>query len=1065
MTKHVNHLRGGMTLRSRVLGSASVAAVSVLMLSSAAFAASSPADSNAPIATNNRDIVQMAQVTPEEAAAAAARRAAEDADDDVIVVNGIRSSLEKAIEVKRNADNILDGISAESIGRFPDLNLAESLQRIAGVQIVRDDFRDGKVAIRGITGFSKTQVNGQDLASPNFGGAFVYGIFESSVLSGVDVMKTPRVSFDAGGIAGMVNLKTRGALDFEDDKHLFLSVKGQYEGLNQAFMPDLGMSAGIKNAAGNLGAYVSVGYQEKNFRSDSAKITEYTAIDSTYVIDSFGDGPNAGRSASRPTRLSRGLSSSALDALDGDLSGVTFVPKRARYTSRGTTGDRISIAGGAEWAVNEDLNLKLTGIFAKSKNEQPLNTISLMTFGDRGFRFDILDTQDEGLLGTTATRIRIHSPQMQVQNRIRDQDFQTYALTLDGDWEKGPWNVHGAVHYTAGDTQQSQHQIVSRIESRNGSGDRSFLDNGLVAELNTGSGDPYSFGFSTNRPFSDINTFGWNTTNAPDPVTGVIDNSDHLFAGIFTGSTNNYDRTEEQIALQLDFSREVNFSLIESVDFGVKFKSTKQNNQSKAYRSIFNTSGNNVYDISVWDNSLFQDSFIDSGSGYFGGDVAFPGLQVPNARAALAALTATVITDPNDPNYALRDNVDNLDLIDPETGLVYNSLGTGVYDNTREHKSFYASANFSEEIPTLGINLRGNFGFRYIDTNRLSETSVVARVQNFPGMADSRERVDAQGEADFSHFLPQANIIFDITDDFTVRGSWSETVNYLNPDSIRAGANFNARDTGNGAVVSRFSDRSQLLPKTATAFDIAAEWYNRSGSVIQAAIFTKNLSNTVVIRSICGDVASVPGIAPFVSGTPVFDAGGVCRDDAGTRFNLTRRFNTRDTFRVSGAEFGFTQNLDFLEGFWANFGVTANYTYLKKHKPVNDPLETASRFGEDGNFIGGNILDQLSLSPHSFNFIPYYETDRFGIRLAGNFRSHFVDGRSLGGFLGADRIVDDRMQWDLSASYNINDHLKVGAEVINIFDKDRYEYQGTERRHRNLFSEGRTMTMSLAYDF
>ena len=206
-----------MTLRSKVLGSASVAAVSMLMLSSAAFAASSPADNNAPMATNKRDIVQMAQVTPEEAAAAA-RRAAEDADDDVIVVNGIRSSLEKAIEVKRNADNILDGISAESIGRFPDLNLAESLQRIAGVQIVRDDFRNGQIAIRGITGFSKTQVNGQDLASPNFGGAFVYGIFESSVLSGVDVMKTPRVSFDAGGIAGLVNLKTRKALDFEDNR-------------------------------------------------------------------------------------------------------------------------------------------------------------------------------------------------------------------------------------------------------------------------------------------------------------------------------------------------------------------------------------------------------------------------------------------------------------------------------------------------------------------------------------------------------------------------------------------------------------------------------------------------------------------------------------------------------------------------------------------------------------------------------------------------------------------------------------------------------------------------------
>ena len=811
-------------------------------------------------------------------------------------------------------------------------------------------------------------------------------------------------------------------------------------------MPDLGMSAGFKNDAGNFGAYVSVGYQEKDFRSDSAKITEYTAIDSNFVPDAFGSFPNFSN-----------LNSGELGVLNGDFTDVTFVPKRARYTSRETTGNRISIAGGAEWQVNDELNMNFTGIFAKSKNEQPLNTISLMTFGTRGFLFDILETQDEGQFGTTATRIRIHSPQMQVQNRIRDQDFQTYALTLDGDWERGPWNVHGAVHYTAGETQQSQHQIVSRIESRSSESGNRFLDNGLVAELNTGSGDPYGFSFSTNRPFSDINTFGWSTTNAVDPVTGVVNNRDNLFAGIFTGSTNNYDRTEEQIALQLDVNREVNFSLIESIDFGVKYKSTKQNQREKAFRSIFNSNGAGVYDISAWNNSLFTDSFHNDGSGFFGGDVAFPGLQVPDARAALAALQVLP--------GALRDDGVTLDLIDPETGLVFNSLGTGVFDNTRDTLSFYASANFSEEIPTLGINLRGNFGFRYIDSKRVSDTSAIASVTDFPGVPNSRERVDASGELKYDHFLPQANIILDLTDDFVLRGSWSKTLNQLNPNSIRAGSNITARLRNGDADVTRSSDRSQLRPKTAEAFDIAAEWYNRSGSVVQAAVFTKNISDSVIIENICGAAASVPGIAPFVVGTPTFDAIGTCTDDAGTVFRLSRRFNTRDTFRVSGAEFGFTQNFDFLDGFWANFGVTANYTFLKKHKPVRDPLQTASRFDANGGFIGGNILDQLSLSPHSFNFIPYYETDRFGIRLAGNFRSHFVDGRSLGGFLGADRIVDDRMQWDLSASYNINDHLKVGAEVINIFDKDRYEYQGTERRHRNLFSEGRTMTMSLAYDF
>ena len=130
----------------------------------------------------------------------------------------------------------------------------------------------------------------------------------------------------------------------------------------------------------------------------------------------------------------------------------------------------------------------------------------------------------------------------------------------------------------------------------------------------------------------------------------------------------------------------------------------------------------------------------------------------------------------------------------------------------------------------------------------------------------------------------------------------------------------------------------------------------------------------------------------------------------------------------------FTQNLDFLDGFMSNFGITANYTYLKMHKPVRS---TTARFDSTGAFVGNtNVLDQLSLSPHSFNVIPYYETDKFGVRLAGNFRSHLLTADHLVVSSVLTVSLDDRMQWDLSGSYNINDQLSVGAEVINMFNTD-----------------------------
>ena len=149
-----------------------------------------------------------------------------------------------------------------------------------------------------------------------------------------------------------------------------------------------------------------------------------------------------------------------------------------------------------------------------------------------------------------------------------------------------------------------------------------------------------------------------------------MNNRDNLFAGIFTGSTNNYDREQDQFAAQLDFNREVNFSLIESVDFGVKYKTRQQSNRRKGFRSLFNNNGANYYDISAWDDSLFINSFIDSGSGYFGGRTSFPGLLVPDTQAALNA----IVVRPG----ALVDDGLTLDQVESETGLVFNALGTGV---------------------------------------------------------------------------------------------------------------------------------------------------------------------------------------------------------------------------------------------------------------------------------------------------------------------------------------------------------------------------------------------------
>ena len=1019
------------SIRSNMLNSASAALLGAFMLTGTALAAETPTHTASPIITNDAPVaggrVLMAQVVGESDAQAAARRAAEDTDADIIVVNGIRQSLETAVAIKRNSDNVVDSISAESMGRFPDLNLAESLQRIAGVNIIRDDFRGGKVAIRGISGFTKTQVNGQDLASPTFGGGFVFGMFESSVMAGVDVHKTPMVKMDDGGIAGVINLKTRKALSFEDQKHFFINVKGQYEQLAGKLVPDIGVSTGFMNDAGTFGAYVTAGYQERDFRSDSAKIKEYKTI---------GVDGNE-------------LSQADLLADPTLKSTATYVPFRASYTSRKTTGDRISIAGGAEWAPTDDFSLGFTGIYGESDSRQPLNNISFMTFGRRDFNYTILETEDEGEHGITASRIRVTDPQMQVQERIRDQFFKTYAGTLDADWNKGPWDVHGALHYTKGETRQTQFQVTSRIDNqvrdRPGWGNK-FVPNGLVAEYYTGGGNPHDVAFTLNKSPGDIGTFGWSTTNTPDVW-------DQYYAAIFaSGHANNNERAETQIAAQLDFSREMDVSLIKSIDFGAKFKNEKHDNFQKGFGDVFNQWGGR--DLSGWDDSFFKTAFNSEGAGFFGGDLAFQGLLVPDSERALASLT------PVDPS-----TLSGTQALDPLTGLIYRTNFGSNFNNSQDIMALYAQANIEEEIPSLGINLRGNFGFRFVDTARVAKSKVPTLVNG------ATEQVEFEATKHFQNFLPQVNLIADVTDDLVVRGSYSRTMAPPNPFTLSAGNTVSETHASQDPTspltkITQGFDKSQLEPFIADSLDAVVEWYNRPGSSFHLGAFTKKISNAYVEHVDCP--ASIPGITS-ITGRPQFDANGKCFDEAGVEISSRRLFNSKDeTYTVKGLEAGMTQNLDFLDGWMSGLGFTANYTYLADANSLSDTIVknlADPNADPERNNQKESFQNLFSLSPHSFNLIGYYETDKFGIRMAGNYRHHFDDNNALGGFLGNNRIVDNRLQWDMSGSYNVSDDIKLGFEVINLFDKDRYEYQATKNRYRNLFSEGRTMTVSASYIF
>ncbi len=185
-----------------------------------------------------------------------------------IVVTGTRASLSSAQAIKRNADQIVDSIVAEDIGKLPDRNVAEALQRITGVQIQRSFGEGSSVAIRGLSQV-RTEINGRDIFTANNGRTLSLEDVPSELLAGIDVYKNPSANLIEGGIGGLINLRTRKPFDF-DGFRLSASGSSNYYDLYDTTKPqaNLLVSDRWNTGIGEIGVMVDLAYQQTAFRQD-----------------------------------------------------------------------------------------------------------------------------------------------------------------------------------------------------------------------------------------------------------------------------------------------------------------------------------------------------------------------------------------------------------------------------------------------------------------------------------------------------------------------------------------------------------------------------------------------------------------------------------------------------------------------------------------------------------------------------------------------------------------------------------------------------------------------------
>lgn len=189
-------------------------------------------------------------------------------------VTGVRGTLKQNLSIKRSGANLLDVITSEDIGKFPDRNVADSLQRIAGVSVDRLWGEGRDVNIRGTDkDINRTLLNGQHVASAywwandNLSRGFNYTTLASQLVQSLEVHKTPRVDLDEGSIGGSVIVRTRRPLDMAPlETHI--SLEQQYGDLPEEWDPQASFLGSWKNSAETFGILAAVNWQNRHSRRD-----------------------------------------------------------------------------------------------------------------------------------------------------------------------------------------------------------------------------------------------------------------------------------------------------------------------------------------------------------------------------------------------------------------------------------------------------------------------------------------------------------------------------------------------------------------------------------------------------------------------------------------------------------------------------------------------------------------------------------------------------------------------------------------------------------------------------
>lgn len=942
---------------------------------------------------------------------------------EVIEVKGIRGSLIRSLDIKREANGVVDAISAEEMGKFPDTNLAESLQRITGVSVSRANGEGSQITVRGFgPDFNLVTLNGRQMPGTGYTRSYNMENLSSEGVSALEVIKTARAENPSGGLGATVNIVTTKPLQ-RPGTHASASVKGIYDSSNvkgSDVTPEVAAVVSSTMLDNKVGISLSVSHQERDFQKQQANIQGWQA------------------NVALPTLTADKVKDARPLGADGKPTGNYYFAKDMNYSIEDVQRERSNGQLTLQYAPTDNLTATLD--YTASRSITGSESIGWGIWNEFGGNINAYELDANG----TAIYADISGNDGSFTASKGTTEVKAASIGFNLDWE-----ASDTLKLTL-DYHDSNNKADNGADKGLGSQGQVILGSDqLVRKV-------YDYR-SGDIPQALVYWKNGTTTLGP----GEIDSNFSQFI---------HSPGEAEIQqLQLDgkWDNEIWQIPLVSVNFGVA-RTDQTMGGHQGWSGLrggpgFNPSFPQIFPDSMFvrhDTSNFLDQFQSGGANMQPNYYYSFNFDEAVARQ-LAFLTSDVM---GSDVYSIDPYFDGIDS-ESSVNEVTDSL--------------YLQGRFDVEIAKIPVQM--NLGVRYEKTN--VESLVRQRVEkqvNWESPSEWIMQYEQGGSDNFlsqegSHnvLLPMFDVKADLRDDLVGRFSFGKTISRAPLGMLAGGRSLSGSPKPDARSGSQ--GNTNLLPFESTNLDLALEYYYADGSYVSLGYFRKDVDNFIQtsitettidgLRDILNGprynkaVADIVARGEQATSSAIFaqmlangngNAQGKIEptsDDPLMVWSISQPTNT-DSKKVDGVEFA-VQHLFGETG----FGVGINGTLVQG----------------DVEFDVNSLAQQAPLTglSNSANGQVFYEQDGLSVKVTYAWRDSYLIGvgQAQGSSDAPPQFAKAYGQWDLSVNYDVLPEFTVFVEGINLNNETEQGYGRFEEQFLFARQYGTRYTLGARYRF